>query len=1005
MKNKDKTKEQLIKEVTELRQRIAELERAESRYEKGTERRSEEELRDIINSAKDGIVLLDLTGKVTAINKSVTEITGYTEEDILGKRFKVLKMFPPKSIAIMLTAFTRVISGQQPLLYEVEVYTRTGEKLSVEIHGSLFRRGEATVGVVAVLRDITERKQLEALLLRERDTFVTILQHALYGVVLLDRDGNHVFVNPAFTAITGYTLEDVSSGRDWLHKAYPDKVYRKQVAKFWEKDRRIGVTRREISIVCKNGKTKEIEFKPTVLDDGRAVVMVADVTERKRAEEELQRHREDLEKSVAERTAALQAVNEQLQREITERKGTEEALQKAYGDLKVSAERYRSLVDNVDLGIILIDSDYNISMVNTTLKRDLQKAAHELIGKKCFREFELRDVVCPHCPGVQAMATGKPSEVEVDLLRDDVKHIHVRLQAFPVYGDDGTVTGFIEVAEDITERKRIQDELQKSEEKYRELFKGMNDTAWVIDFNGKFIDVNDAAVEVLGYSREELLSMGPHDIDSSLDSGTITGLIKEMQKDKIQVFETTHITKDGKVMPVEIKSSLMTYQGKSAILSIARDITERKRMEEAVREGQKELQAFMDASPIAISWGDLEGNIQYINRKHHELFGYSLEEIPTVAEWRRRADQDPLQRKRFAHWEEELVEAHEYGRSLPPRGMTVTCKDGSVRYVMVEGTIVSNHRLVIYNDITERKRMEEELRESEKRFRLLVEHSKDAFILHDLDGRIIDINQHACDSLGYTREELLGLSIEDIDDEVVVGKHKEMWHKMFPGVPLTLEGIHRRKDGATFPAEIRLVAFNSGGSRLILGLVRDITERKRTEETIRKLAYHDALTELPNRALFADRLNQAIAQADRKQSKLAVMLLDLDHFKNVNDTLGHSMGDQLLISVGKRLTEILRQEDTISRIGGDEFCLLLPEVDRVQDAATIAQKVLKAFHKPFVLDVHDLTITTSIGVAMYPDDGEAVKTLLKNADVALYQAKQKGRDNFQRYASVMKPEF
>ena len=549
--------------MTKLRQRMAELEWGESKRKKEVVRGSKRELRELIDSVKDGIVLLDLTGKVTAINKSVTETTGYTEEDILGKRFKVLKMFPPKSIAILLTAFSRVISGQQPPLYEVEVYSRTGEKLFVEIRGSLLRKEGAKIGVVAALRDITERKQLETLLLRERDTFVTILQHALYGVVLLDRDGKHVFVNREFTAITGYTLEDIPTGRDWLLKAYPDEAYRKQVTKFWEKDRRVGVTRREISVVCKSGETKEIEFRSTVLDDGRAVAMLADITERKRAEEELQRHRDGLEKLVMERTAALQAANEQLQREVAERKGVEEILQKAYGELKESERRYRSLVDNINLGINLIDSDYNISMVNATLTRDLQKAAHELIGKKCFREFEHRDAVCPHCPGVQAMASGKPSEVEIKLVRDDVRYDHVRLKAFPIFGHDGTVNGFIEVAEDITKRKR---------------------------------------------------------------------------------------------------------------------------MEEAVREGQKELQTLMDASPIAISWGDLEGNIQYINRKHQELFGYSLEEIPTIAEWRCRADQDPAQRERFAHWGEELVEAYKHGRSLPPREMTVTCKDGSTRYVMVEGT-------------------------------------------------------------------------------------------------------------------------------------------------------------------------------------------------------------------------------------------------------------------------------------------------------------------------------
>jgi diguanylate cyclase (GGDEF)-like protein/PAS domain S-box-containing protein len=1135
MGDKNKTKEQLTRELTELRQRIVELERAEIERKRETLRGSEEELREIIDSVKDGVVLLDVTGKVTTINKRVTEVAGYAAEDVVGKRLTLLKkMFPPKSLATMFAAFTQVISGRQPPPYEVEVYAQTGEKLFVEIHGSLLMKGGEKAGVVAVLRDITERKRLEALLLRERETFVTILQHALYGVVLLDRDGKHVYVNPAFTAITGYTLEDIPTERDWTHKAYPDEAYRQQVTTLWKKDRRLGVTRRVISVVCRNGETKEIEFRPTVLDDGRAVVMLADITEHKRAEEKLQRHREDLEKLVTERTAALQAANDQLQREIAERKGIEEELQRAYGELKESEERfrtifetaqdfialkdrdckftyvnpamerhfgipaskligrtstalfgkersariieedlrvlsgeiineehpspvegsstihniikvpirnsageiiglcnigrditerkrmeeelreneerfkmlvehapsgisimapdrsfeyinprftkifgytmqdipdkdtwfekaypdkayrnkviatwerdiaekvkigeenprvftvrckngqdkiidfrrvdlkdgkqyqiyeditlrataeealreseerYRTLVDNIDLGITRIDSDYTISMVNATLSRGVQKATSELIGKKCFREFEHRDAVCPHCPGVQAMATGEPTAVEVEVVRDDGYRSHVRLQAFPVFGHDGTVTGFIEVAEQITERKR---------------------------------------------------------------------------------------------------------------------------MEEELRERQKELQALMDASPIAISWADLQGNIQYINRKHHELFGYTLEEIPTIAEWQRRADQDQVQREEFNLWLDEIMEAHKYGKSLPPREMTVTCKDGFIRSVTVEGTVVSNRTLVIYNDITGRKQMEENLRESEERFRLLVEHSKDAIVLHDFDGKIIDVNQHACDSLGYTREELLGLSVQDIDQNVIAGKHKEKWNQMILGEPITLEGIHRRKDGMTFPVEIRLGVLESGGRRLMLGLVRDVTERVRVEETIRKLAYHDALTGLPNRVLFVDRLNRAMAQVHRKKRKLAVMLLDLDHFKDINDTLGHSVGDQLLNSVGKRLTGLLRKEDTVSRMGGDEFFLLLSEVDRVQDAATIAQKVLKAFQEPFVLDVHEINITTSIGVAMYPDEGADVKTLLKNADVALYQAKQEGRNNYQHYTVAMDPGF
>jgi len=182
--------------------------------------------------------------------------------------------------------------------------------------------------------------------------------------------------------------------------------------------------------------------------------------------------------------------------------------------------------------------------------------------------------------------------------------------------------------------------------------------------------------------------------------------------------------------------------------------------------------------------------------------------------------------------------------------------------------------------------------------------------------------------------------------------------------------------------------------------VRYAIERKRAEETIRQLAYHDSLTGLPNRRLFNDRLNLEMAHANRNQQKLAVMLLDLDDFKDVNDTLGHSVGDQLLQAVAQRLRSLLRQSDTVARMGGDEFMLILPEIAEEEGATKVATKVLAAFRKPFVFDGHEIRITTSMGIALYPDDGEDSDTLMKNVDIAMYRAKDRGRDNVQRYAGT-----
>ena len=181
-------------------------------------------------------------------------------------------------------------------------------------------------------------------------------------------------------------------------------------------------------------------------------------------------------------------------------------------------------------------------------------------------------------------------------------------------------------------------------------------------------------------------------------------------------------------------------------------------------------------------------------------------------------------------------------------------------------------------------------------------------------------------------------------------------------------------------------------------MLQDVSERRQQERIIHHMAYHDALTGLPNRVLLNDRLHQALTAVKRNSGAGALMMLDLDRFKDINDSLGHSTGDTLLKEVGQRLTGILRKSDTVSRMGGDEFVLLLPSIANSESSAVIAGKIVRAFRKPFFCDNHTLKVTTSIGIANFPDDGEDAETVLKNADIALYRVKETGRNNFLRYA-------
>ena len=303
-----------------------------------------------------------------------------------------------------------------------------------------------------------------------------------------------------------------------------------------------------------------------------------------------------------------------------------------------------------------------------------------------------------------------------------------------------------------------------------------------------------------------------------------------------------------------------------------------------------------------------------------------------------------------------------------------------------------------------RRQAQQALRESEKRFRSLTEHATDVITLLDADGSMRYHSPSVERLLGYAPESLHGKTLaSQVHSEDTVEVERLLAECIGePGVPVSAEFRFRHHDGSWHHLEA--IGNNLLNDPDVKGIVvnsRDITARKRDEATIRHLAYFDALTGLPNRMLFNDRLGQALALAHRTHDSLAVVFLDLDRFKKINDTLGHAAGDHLLQAVAGRLSLGLREGDTVARLGGDEFAIILPPPARVEDVARVSEKVLGALRAPFTVEGHELHVTASLGVSLYPSDGTDVATLEKNADVAMYRAKEQGRDNYQLYAPSM----
>jgi diguanylate cyclase len=351
------------------------------------------------------------------------------------------------------------------------------------------------------------------------------------------------------------------------------------------------------------------------------------------------------------------------------------------------------------------------------------------------------------------------------------------------------------------------------------------------------------------------------------------------------------------------------------------------------------------------------------------------------------------------------------------------CTQGA--YDFLRKPYATDELIITINNALKEKRlhkhnlfMQQQLSESERLHRYIVNTSPDIIYILDQDGHFTFINERIESLLGFSKEEIVGkhysflVHQDDLEQAKYVFNERRIGTRAAKNIELRLkckdDGKSRHFNNRTLPIELSAMGMYTGDGNArktytgTYGVARDVTERKIAEETINFQAYHDLLTKLPNRALLRDRLSLAISNAKRENEQLAVMFLDLDRFKNINDSLGHMIGDELLQQVSMRLKECIRAADTLARFGGDEFTLMLPRLHHgSDDAVKLAEKITNTLKQPFNIDGHELYVSASIGIAIYPQDGVHMDTLIKHADVAMYHVKGQGKNGYQFYSDEM----
>jgi len=627
----------------------------------------------------------------------------------------------------------------------------------------------------------------------------------------------------------------------------------------------------------------------------------------------------------------------------------------------------------------------------------------------------------PHRKGMPEGHAPVIRELVVPIMRGDLVVAILGIGNKPVdytRKDAETVSYLADVAWEITRRKKTEEALKKSEEKFKQLAEVFPETIFEADIKGYVTYANDHGLKHFGFTKEDIAKgMNIFDLISPANLNTARERIQSrIQGGNKKYLEYQALKKDGSTFhALALSTPIMADGIPVGIRGFILDITESKQAEEALRESEERLHAITNSANDAIIMIDNDGNISYWNPAAEDILGY------TGAEAIGRNLHELIAPDRF------LLACHAAFPEFQKNGkgnaigktleLAARRKDGheidvalSLSAVNIKGMW---NAVGIIKDITERKQAEEALRESEERYHFIADHTADHIWTMDLSLHFLYSSPAVFKILGYTIEELMAKPFDQFfTPESLVTAQKALMEELEadkdpnvdPNRIRTLQSEHYHKNGNLVWLESSLTFIRDAEMKPvgILGVSRDITERKKSEEQIKHFATHDLLTDLPSLRLARDRMSVAINMARRYKKAVAIMFIDLDGFKAVNDTLGHDAGDYMLRQVAQRLLSCVRETDTVARVGGDEFLIIATEINSPENAAQIAEKVIQLVSQPVTINEKQAVVGASIGIALFPDHASDMDQLIKIADEAMYEVKNAGKNGFRFVNSSLK---